>query len=199
MKDTIVTEFGKANINQDGYYQITSAKEGNNGKRLHRLIYEKNFGTIPKGYVIHHKDRNRQNNCIMNLQLMTNQEHVSLHTQGENNPMYGIKGEKHPLFGRRVSEETRKKMSESRKGNNYRLGTKHSQKSKRRISIARNTSGYRNVYKKKSRTCKQGFAWTYTYYEGKKQKTIERINLNDLKEAVLEKGLVWEEYSKQEM
>ncbi len=34
----IETKYGKANINNKGYYQIVSSKEGNFGKKLHRLI-----------------------------------------------------------------------------------------------------------------------------------------------------------------
>lgn len=34
---------------------------------------------LPKGYVVHHKDLDKQNNVLSNLVLMTNQEHSSLH------------------------------------------------------------------------------------------------------------------------
>ena len=36
---SIDTKFGKATI-LNGYYRITSTKEGNNNKSLHRLIFE---------------------------------------------------------------------------------------------------------------------------------------------------------------
>ena len=36
--------------------------------------------------------------------------------KGEGNPMYGIRGEEHPLYGIHRSEETKKKISEKRKG-----------------------------------------------------------------------------------
>ncbi len=35
--------------------------------------------TVPKGYVIHHKDLNRENNDLSNLELMTDKEHKELH------------------------------------------------------------------------------------------------------------------------
>lgn len=38
MNKKLHTKWGTAKINSDGYYVITSRKEGNNGKRLHRLI-----------------------------------------------------------------------------------------------------------------------------------------------------------------
>ena len=89
MNETITTEFGTANLNNHGYYRITSKKEGNFCKFLHRLIFEKFYGTpIPQGYIIHHKDGNKLNNCILNLQLMRISDHLKLHNASENNPMY---------------------------------------------------------------------------------------------------------------
>lgn len=38
------TKFGTAKINKKGHYQITSRKEGNGGKLLHRLM---NYPTEP--------------------------------------------------------------------------------------------------------------------------------------------------------
>ena len=83
---SIQTKFGTANINKStGYYRITSSKEGNLFKSLHRLIYEEYYGAIPKGYVIHHKDGNKTNNNITNLELLTHTQHASLHNKKENN------------------------------------------------------------------------------------------------------------------
>lgn len=39
MSEILHTKFGNAKID-NGYYRITSWKEGNNGKLLHRLIWE---------------------------------------------------------------------------------------------------------------------------------------------------------------
>lgn len=93
------TKWGRAKINHN-HYQITTRKEENGGKLLHRLIWEEYYGkNIPEGYVIHHKDENPLNNCISNLELMTFPKHVSLHMSGENNPWYGKTGENHPTYG----------------------------------------------------------------------------------------------------
>ena len=46
---------------------------------IHRLVWETFVGEIPKGYIIHHKDGNRQNNCLSNLQLVTSKEHHDIH------------------------------------------------------------------------------------------------------------------------
>lgn len=44
---------------------------------LHRQIYEDNFGPIPEGYCVHHKDGNPENNDPSNLTLLSHAEHMS--------------------------------------------------------------------------------------------------------------------------
>jgi hypothetical protein len=56
-----------------------------NGKRvkkqLHHAIWEShNKQTIPKGFVIHHKDHDYTNNSPDNLELMSKSEHARMHT-----------------------------------------------------------------------------------------------------------------------
>lgn len=102
MTNKIQTEFGNVGINKDGYRYITSSKEGNYGKTLHKLIYEKHYGKVPEGFEVHHKDWNKLNNDIMNLELMTKYEHRLLHNKDKN-----------------VSDEIRKKMSKAKKGKNH--------------------------------------------------------------------------------
>lgn len=46
---------------------------------IHRLVWEAFVGEIPKGYIVHHKDGNRQNNSLSNLQLVTTKEHHDIH------------------------------------------------------------------------------------------------------------------------
>jgi hypothetical protein len=45
----------------------------------HSIVWEKNFGKIPLGMQIHHKDFNKENNEPANLQLVTPLEHKRLH------------------------------------------------------------------------------------------------------------------------
>lgn len=49
------------------------------GTRLHRDIWEHYNGAIPDGYSIHHKDHDKSNNEIDNLQIMENSAHSKLH------------------------------------------------------------------------------------------------------------------------
>lgn len=60
-----------------GYY--LSGPINHKRYRLHRYIYEKYNGPIPKGYDIHHIDHNKDNNEIENLQLIERQQHKKRH------------------------------------------------------------------------------------------------------------------------
>jgi hypothetical protein len=82
-KEKLITEFGIARI-RDGYWTISSRKEGNHGKRLHRLIFEKAYGPIPDGYDIHHINEVKTENNLENLELMEHGVHISLHNSGKN-------------------------------------------------------------------------------------------------------------------
>ena len=47
--------------------------------RLHVYVWEKHNGAIPKGYHVHHKDKNPDNNELENLELIEKHEHLSMH------------------------------------------------------------------------------------------------------------------------
>ncbi len=49
------------------------------GKRLHRAVWEYYNGEIPSGYHVHHKDGDKSNNAIENLELKTKHDHLSEH------------------------------------------------------------------------------------------------------------------------
>lgn len=48
-------------------------------KRLHVYVWEHYNGEVPKGYHIHHKDHDKNNNEIENLVLLSAHEHQTLH------------------------------------------------------------------------------------------------------------------------
>ncbi len=50
-------------------------------KRLHRAVWEFHNGVIPDGYHIHHKDNNRLNNSIDNLDCIEGLRHWTFHRQ----------------------------------------------------------------------------------------------------------------------
>jgi len=49
--------------------------------RAHRWVWINIHGNIPKGYHIHHKDENKSNNSIENLELIEKSRHLSIHMQ----------------------------------------------------------------------------------------------------------------------
>ena len=76
------TKFGKAGY-YNGYYMITSTKEGNANKKLHRLVYEDYHKcTLLPNIDIHHIDGNSTNNCVLNLEAVNHNEHISRHHKG---------------------------------------------------------------------------------------------------------------------
>lgn len=56
---------------------------------VHRLVYKTFVGEIPPGYHIHHKDHNKQNNAVDNLELIDPVEHQHLHHLGKEGPNKG--------------------------------------------------------------------------------------------------------------
>ncbi|MFZ2189753.1 MAG: HNH endonuclease signature motif containing protein [Candidatus Magasanikiibacteriota bacterium] len=49
------------------------------GKRLHRAVWQYHNGEIPNGFHVHHKDGNRANNDIENLELLEGKAHEAMH------------------------------------------------------------------------------------------------------------------------
>lgn len=69
-----------SNKNSKGDY-LRAILRGEDGKRkrsasIHVLVYENFIGKIPKGYDVHHKNGNKQDNRLENLELLTKKEHV---------------------------------------------------------------------------------------------------------------------------
>ena len=175
MSTTIQTKYGNAQIDSNGYYVIKSWKEGNNGKRLHRLIFEDFYQIeLPPDIVIHHDDGDKTNNEIWNLIPLTKGEHTALHSRGNTWSR-----------GKYVPEETRLKQSEAHKGKTIPI-TARANRSK-----VTTTTGFLRVYTKKAKTTSQGFVWCYQYQNKNKKHNWSSVNLLKLKEKIIAKGLDW--------
>jgi len=69
---------GGVSYNKDGYRIIWT--EDKDSVLEHRYIMEKYLNrALTSNEIVHHKDENRLNNDINNLQLMTNSEHNKIH------------------------------------------------------------------------------------------------------------------------
>jgi len=60
-----------------GYYGCTT--EGRH--YLHQAVWEFHNGEIPTGHHVHHKDEDKENNKIENLELITASDHGKLHSK----------------------------------------------------------------------------------------------------------------------
>ena len=126
-------EIQKTCIHKDGYAYFKNLY-------IHQIQIHTHIG-YKKGYDIHHIDENKLNNSLSNLIYLTHSEHNIIHKKGNKN-MFGkhhsedakrkmsesLKGENHPLFGKHHSNETLRKMSEAQKGRTL------SEETKRKIS-----------------------------------------------------------------
>ena len=57
-----------------GYYR--SAKTS---RLYHRVIWAENYGPIPNGCIVHHKDENTENNDVDNLIMVSTSQHAKIH------------------------------------------------------------------------------------------------------------------------
>lgn len=80
MADKIVYKGRNYVMNKYGHY-VTSVTKNHVVTRhyIHRDIWEDNFGPIPEGYHVHHKDGDRLNNVIENLECVSIKEHSERH------------------------------------------------------------------------------------------------------------------------
>ena len=67
-------------LRENGYY----ARTNDDRSYLHRDIWEANFGEIPFGYEVHHKDGNKENNDPSNFECLESSEHGRKHGFGGN-------------------------------------------------------------------------------------------------------------------
>ena len=91
-------------------------------KLLHRMIWEHHKGPIPKAHIIHHKDGDKLNNSIDNLECMSQAEHSRLHRLEESEVLsrrMSSSSEKihvwhRSIEGRKLLAEKAKKQFENR-------------------------------------------------------------------------------------
>ena len=79
-----VAYYNGSKFNRDkktGYYLSTKPTDTGKRERLHVYVWRIQNGTIPKGCHIHHKDENKYNNDINNLELLTRHNHLSIHAK----------------------------------------------------------------------------------------------------------------------
>lgn len=64
-------------LNRLGYWSSVKASE----PLAHQWVWMNHFGDIPEGYHIHHKDHDKSNNDIENLEMLSPSDHLKKHWQ----------------------------------------------------------------------------------------------------------------------
>ena len=82
-----------------GYMQVHLGGGSNRRAYVHHLVIEAFLGARPDGYVINHKDGNKSNNCLLNLEYVTPKQNA-IHAVNEIGRRKGPKMDKKPLKGR---------------------------------------------------------------------------------------------------
>ena len=95
------------------------------------------------------------------------------------------KGENNPRYGKPVSAETREKISEENSGRQFTL------EDKLNMSYSKNSTGFFRVHKQNDNHCKKGFMYSYTYVEDGRQKPIVSVKIDELEKKVKSRGLPW--------
>lgn len=74
--------FNNINFTRDestGYYLSSIKVKDDKRQRLHVYVWEYYNSEVPKGYEVHHKDEDKYNNDISNLELLEDVEHRKVH------------------------------------------------------------------------------------------------------------------------
>jgi hypothetical protein len=102
-------------VKQDGYKLVWL--KGIGFKYVHRIVWEAFNGTIPRDKEINHKNGNKADNRLDNLELTSKSENIkhSYMVLGRESPS----GEDHWSYGKVASEETRLKMRKKKLGENH--------------------------------------------------------------------------------
>ena len=103
----------------------------------------------------------------------TGENHPMFGRRGESHPMFGRTGENHPMFNGHHSEKSKKKMSESRKGErNWNYGKHHSKETIEKMS-GENNSMYGKHHTEKAKELMR--IARLKYWKNKRKKTREAI------------------------
>jgi len=82
-----IKERGQGTINGKNKSGYICVKIKGRSYLLHRLIMENHLGRkLLASEIVHHKDENRLNNSIDNLEIMTRSEHIKHHHTGAKRP-----------------------------------------------------------------------------------------------------------------
>lgn len=82
-----------SNTNSKGWYftvNLFDYKGKMHTERIHILVARAFIGAIPKGYHVHHKDGNKQNNIVSNLEIIHPSKHAQETIKQNENVLKGL-------------------------------------------------------------------------------------------------------------
>lgn len=122
-----------SSANKGGYLLVNSTNKKYKHKGVHQYIWMiANQADIPEGYDVHHIDGNPLNNSIYNLELVEHTLHMVEHKQNISEETKKKISESNK--GKYHTEETKKKMSEHKKGNKHKLGKYNNPKMSKQVA-----------------------------------------------------------------
>jgi hypothetical protein len=66
-------------VDPDGY--VIEKRAGGRMVRQHRQVWQRHRGPIPPGWHVHHRDGNKANNRIGNLEALSPKDHARIHSE----------------------------------------------------------------------------------------------------------------------
>jgi hypothetical protein len=79
MADLLIVDGFNFRLDKKTKFYLSSSPINGKRIRLHRYVWMKHNGPIPNGFEVHHKDKNRLNNAIDNLDLIPGKVHQKVH------------------------------------------------------------------------------------------------------------------------
>ena len=79
--EVIIVDRTHQSFNGITYHRSKKGYYINMNRKLHRDVWAFHNGTIPPKHDVHHKDFNKNNNQIWNLECLTRSEHRQLHAE----------------------------------------------------------------------------------------------------------------------
>ena len=159
-KSRKITGYEKKAIEVGGYLYFCLSKDGKSKRfAAHRLVASAFLENPDNKPEINHKDCDKKNNRVDNLEWVTRQENVDHAVANGRIHPYDRKGEKNPMFGRHQSKLAKEKIGEVHRG------FLHTQETKEKMSASHKgkkfSSSHRMALSQSLQGAKSGY-WCVT-------------------------------------
>ena len=105
----------KPSLSHKGYLKVFLSKDSKkSSKTIHRLVAEAFIPNLENKKTVNHIDGNKANNRVDNLEWLSNSENQK--HAWRLGLKQGLKGEKNPMYGKKLPNEVKLKISKTLKG-----------------------------------------------------------------------------------